>query len=111
MSTMRAPCEYAVKYILPSIRSVLANHLYKEYGLSQLEIARLLGVSQSTVSRYVNRERGLYASAILEIPGLREKLDETVKAVLKNGCREEAICSLCKYVREIAPGWPRRRLG
>lgn len=104
---MRAPCEAVVRYMLPSIRSVLANHLYREYGLSQLKIARILGVSQSTISRYVNRERGLYASALLKIPGLKDMLDKTAKELIEGKSPEKPICSLCRYIRETAPEWPR----
>jgi len=107
MHALRAPCEDAVRYVLPSIRSVLANYLYREKGLSQLEIAKILGVSQSTVSRYVNRERGLYAAILLEIPGLKSLLEKTAKALLENKATSRLMCELCDYIRSKAPEWPK----
>jgi len=111
MVSLRAPCETAVKYILPSVRSIVANHLYKRHGFSQLEIARLMGVSQSTVSRYVNNERGLYAQAVEKIPGLEQKLEEITRYITNGVAREQEnreqekplICILCEYIRQKSP--------
>lgn len=106
MVSLRAPCETAVKYILPSVRSIVANHLYKRHGFSQLEIARLMGVSQSTVSRYVNNERGLYAQAIEKIPDLEQKLEEITRYITNGVARKQEkplICILCKYIRQKSP--------
>ncbi len=52
--------QLAAKYIYPALRRRLVEILYYEEKMSQIEIARLLGISQSAVSRYVEGNRGVY---------------------------------------------------
>jgi len=88
-------------YVFPAVRSLVVEYLYKKKGLNQLEISRLLGISQSSVSRYLNRQRGVKSSVIMEIPGFREKLEELIeKLVRKEISGEELLCEVCKYLRE-----------
>ncbi|WP_158057876.1 thiamine-phosphate synthase family protein [Halorussus halophilus] len=47
--------EIVVEEFLPTIRSMLAEDL-RERGLTQSEVAELLGISQSAVSKYANGE-------------------------------------------------------
>ncbi len=49
--------ELGYRYVLPSIRRMLVLSL-RERKLSQEEIARLVGLSQSAVSKYLNTKRG-----------------------------------------------------
>ncbi len=101
MRKMRAPCEIMSKYVLPSVRSIIVNYLYEEVGLSQLEIARKLKISQSTVSRYVNNERGLYKEIISSIPGFSDIMEVIKKEIMKKeGQRENILCITCEFLRE-----------
>jgi hypothetical protein len=52
------PFELAYRYVFPSIRRHLVEILYREYNLNQLKIAESLGLTQSAISRYVDRVRG-----------------------------------------------------
>ncbi|WP_115863902.1 thiamine-phosphate synthase family protein [Halorussus litoreus] len=52
---MRFAEEIAVEEFLPTVRSMLAEEL-RERGLTQSEVADLLGISQSAVSKYANGE-------------------------------------------------------
>jgi len=98
---MRAPCEVMSKYVLPSVRSLIVNYLYEKVGLSQLEIARKLNISQSTVSRYVNNERGLYKEIISSIPGFTEIMEKIKNEVMKEeGSSENLLCITCEYLRK-----------
>lgn len=51
---MRPPCEIVQRDFLPSIRTLLAQSLQKR-GLSQVEIASKLDVTQAAVSKYLNQ--------------------------------------------------------
>ena len=53
---MKLPCEEALWYVLPQIRSDLAKELIKN-GLSQKEVAELLGLTPSAVSQYAHKKR------------------------------------------------------
>lgn len=52
--------ELAYRYVYPSVRRRLVQVLYLDFGLKQLEISRLLGLTQSAVSRYVTSSRGVF---------------------------------------------------
>ncbi len=95
---LKSPCERLAKYVLPAMRGALIAHMYSEKRMKQLDIARLVGVSQSAVSRYVHMERGLYRSLVESVPGIRELLDETV-AKLAEG-RSVSMCELCNSLQE-----------
>ncbi|MFB6139685.1 MAG: transcriptional regulator, partial [Halosimplex sp.] len=47
--------ELVVEEFLPTFRSMLAEAL-RDRGLTQSEVAELLGISQSAVSKYVHGE-------------------------------------------------------
>ena len=49
--------EVASRYVYPALRRRLVEHLRKR-GLKQTEIAELLHITQSAVSRYLREERG-----------------------------------------------------
>ena len=49
---MLTPCEVAVKCALPSVCAMLTNELMSKYNLRQVEAAKLLGISQPTISLY-----------------------------------------------------------
>ena len=55
---MKPYCEIIVKDVLPGLRSAVAKELAEEYKLNQSEIARLLGVSQASISQYLRKLRG-----------------------------------------------------
>lgn len=98
---MRAPCEVISRYVLPSIRSIMVNYLYNEKDLTQLEIARKLKISQSSVSRYVNNERGLYREAIEALPGLREMLESVSEKIIGDELDVDMLlCEACIFLRE-----------
>lgn len=102
--------DFAGKYVVPAIKKRLAEILYREYDLNQLTISRLLGVSQSSVSKLISRPRRL-ALTWVDLPSAEEKVrelaDELVKGDLSDKELESAINrltlellrrkSLCRY--------------
>ncbi|AIF70172.1 transcriptional regulator [Palaeococcus pacificus DY20341] len=50
--------EVAAKYVYPSLRRRLVEILYKEHNLTQVQVAELLHITQSAVSRYLRMNRG-----------------------------------------------------
>jgi len=55
---MHPVCEISSKYLLPVFRSKVVKILVDERGLTQIEVAKLLDISQATVSLYVGQKRG-----------------------------------------------------
>jgi predicted transcriptional regulator len=56
-SKIRPRCEIIVQYVLPAIRAEMAIRMRDE-GISQAQIARLLGVTPAAVNQYVKSKRG-----------------------------------------------------
>lgn len=55
---MPAPCEVAVKSVIPAIRAYIAKELTQTYKMKQTDVAFLLGITQTAVSKYVSNVRG-----------------------------------------------------
>jgi len=96
------PCEVAVKSVIPALRAYTAKELTQTYGLKQTDIAKLLGITQTAVSKYARHVRGI----ALQV----ENIDE-VKVIIKEMCvslvnrnmsRNEVIkhfCTACTTIR------------
>ena len=99
---MPIPCEVAVKSVIPALRAYVAKELTQSYGLKQTDIAKLLGITQTAVSKYTTHARGI----VLQV----ETIDE-VQLIVKEMClslvnedmtRNELIryfCAACRTIR------------
>ncbi|KPU62732.1 transcriptional regulator [Thermococcus sp. EP1] len=83
--------EAAAKYVYPSLRRRLVEILYKK-GLTQVQVAELLHITQSAVSRYIKMNRG----ALVEVEKFKdidEELMELADRILKERPNEYYIHS------------------
>jgi predicted transcriptional regulator len=100
---MLLPCEVAVKSVIPAIRSAIARELTQSHGFKQKEVAELLGITQTAVSKYTRFYRG----TVIEVQRIEEAnivLKETAY-LLANGQMSkyelsEKLCTICAIVRE-----------
>jgi hypothetical protein len=53
------PDEIASKSVIPAIRAMVVRRLVDEHGMTQLQAARLLGITQPAVSKYMHNKRGV----------------------------------------------------
>jgi predicted transcriptional regulator len=100
---MLLPCEVAVKSVIPAIRSAIARELTQTYGLKQKEVAQLLGVTQTAVSKYTSHCRGAIFE-VSEVEGVQPVLNKTV-FLLANGKIDkyklaEILCRVCSIIRQ-----------
>lgn len=97
---MRFAEEIVVEEFLPTVRSMLAEDL-RERGLTQSEVADLLGISQSAVSKYANGEVERN-DRVLEDERVRELVSQ-VGAGLAEGTvsRVEALVEIEVLVRRL----------
>jgi len=65
---MILPEELASKSVIPAIRALVVKRLVEDHGLTQQEAAKLLGVTQPAVSKYLHEKRG----AAIKLRGIRE---------------------------------------
>ena len=75
--------ELIYRYIYPAVRRRLAEILYYDEGLNQRQIAEILGVTQSAVSRYVDGYRGMLVD-FKDYPEINNELRELAKKIVSN---------------------------
>ena len=99
---MLTPCEIAVKTVSPAIRAYMAQKMMDKHALSQIEVARILGITQSAVSKYNKGVRGT-TIAIEEIPQLQDITDRMIALLLASPADQTKVmqlfCQACALVR------------
>ncbi|MEM1549979.1 MAG: transcriptional regulator [Candidatus Methanomethylicia archaeon] len=99
---MLLPCEIAVKFVLPSVRAAIATRLISNYGLKQMDAAKLLGISQPAISLYTRRLRGGKLH-LEDYPDLTDAIDK-LAGMLVNGYSNfnsfvEEFCRICRLIK------------
>jgi predicted transcriptional regulator len=99
---MLLPCEVAVKSVIPAIRSAIARELTQTYGLKQQEVAELLGITQTAVSKYTSHCRGAVIE-VREVTNVQPVLKETVFSLANGEMTKyelaEKLCKACSIIR------------
>lgn len=65
---MILPEELASKSVIPAIRALIVKRLVEEHGMTQQQAAKLLGVTQPAVSKYLHHKRG----AAIRLAGIKQ---------------------------------------
>ena len=106
---MRFIEEVVVEEFLPTYRSLLAEAL-RERGLTQSEVADLLGISQSAVSKYVHGEVERNEQ-LLDHRGLAELVDRIAEGLATGEMSSvQALVETEVFVRELEQGGVLARL-
>jgi hypothetical protein len=92
-----------VRSLVPSLKALVARELVERHGLKQDEIANLLGISQSAVSKYTRKVRG-YVINVVQVREV-DVLVQKITHLVLNGefSREEFLkifCSMCNLIRQ-----------
>lgn len=100
---MLLPCEVAVKSVIPAIRSAIARELTETHGLKQKEVAELLGVTQTAVSKYTSHCRGAIFE-VTEVQGVQPIIKRTVLLLANGEINKyelaEKLCLVCGIIRQ-----------
>jgi hypothetical protein len=93
----------AVKSVVPAVKALMAKELVEKHGLTQNEVAELLGISQSAVSKYTKKVRG-YVIRIDDIEDAQVPISSMITLVT-NGAYErndflKLFCQACSMIRE-----------
>jgi len=89
--------DFASRYVVPAIKQRIVKILYFEYGYNQLKISELLGISQSSISKYVSRRKKLdidLGSIQFAESRIRGIINEIEKKSLEGESLELAISKL-----------------
>ena len=100
---MILPCEVAVKSVVPAVKALMAQQLVEQHGLKQDQVADMLGISQSAVSKYSRKVRG-YVIEVEKVEPIRPLVSNMV-IMLMNGeyQRDDFLrlfCQICVIVRQ-----------
>jgi len=99
---MLVPCEIAIKCVLPVVRAMLAKELMAKHELKQMEVAKLLGISQPAVSLYYRKMRGR-AIDIENESDVKIMIENLAESLTKgNLSHKEFIpifCGICRTIR------------
>ena len=100
---MLVPCEIAVKSVIPAIRAHVAKELTQTHKMKQTDVAGLLGITQTAVSKYVRHVRGRVI-ALDQTNGIQNTLNELASNVAKeriSGPRLiRRLCEVCAVIRK-----------
>jgi predicted transcriptional regulator len=99
---MILPEELASKSVIPAIRALVVKRLVEDHGMTQQEAAKLLGVTQPAVSKYLHEKRG----AAIKLAGIR-RIEQATSEIAEMVSSQKAepievmskIEAACNYVR------------
>jgi predicted transcriptional regulator len=101
-SQLILPCEIAVKSAIPAIRAAMAKKLVETHQLKQNQVAEILGISQSAVSKYTRQVRG-HVLKIENIEELQPLIDRTVNLLVNEDPKRaeflKLFCQMCTMIR------------
>ena len=102
---MILPCEVAVKSVVPAIKALMAKELVEQHGLKQDQVAEILGISQSAVSKYSRKIRG-YVIRVDNIQEINPLINGMI-ILLMNGTHQrtefmQLFCQTCVAVRKTS---------
>jgi len=99
---MVAPCEIAVKCVVPVVRSLMAKGLQEKFGFTQETIGSFLGVTQAAVSYYFSKTRG-NAFNLGEDEEIRALVEKVIDNLNSNAISAELLisetCDICRTIR------------
>ncbi len=100
---MIIPCEVAVKSVIPAVKALIAKELLEKQNLKQNEVAEILGISQSAVSKYNRKVRG-YVIRIDNLKEIRPLIDDMTE-LISNGVYQrpeflKLFCKICATIRK-----------
>ncbi|MBM3303883.1 MAG: hypothetical protein FJY76_02210 [Candidatus Aenigmarchaeota archaeon] len=105
-------CEAVVSQVLPAVRAMVATKLVTDYGFSQTQAAKSMGVSQPAISQYKRNLRGANTGVLERYPQVAELAGSIAARIASGrdsmtpgngrGCGSSStlmFCEICRSVR------------
>lgn len=99
---MKFEVEVVCEQVLPAVRRLIAQGLYEDYGLSQVEIARAMNLTQPTVSNYLREGRGTMEviNEIEQDPQIEVLVEEATSRAAKEQNYSDEISKIVSAMRD-----------
>lgn len=102
--SLKPPCIVVVRYVLPSIRVLIAKELIEKHGLKRSEAAKKMGMTPAAVTQYLERVRGGIAMDVVESSEeIAEMVSKTADGLIKDKISVcdvlGNICKVCRVMR------------
>ena len=90
--------ELVLKNFIPAVRVAVAKQLANRYNFNQVEIAKLLGITQAAVSKYLAGNYSLAIKLLEQMPRVKKISKQIVGKIVSKKRKEkvERICEVCK---------------
>ncbi len=102
MRNLIIPCEVAAKSVVPAVKALIAKNLVEKHGLRQDQVATILGMSQSAISKYTRKVRG-YAIKIDDIKKIQPLISRMIVLLLSETYQRREFlnifCQTCVTIR------------
>jgi len=99
---MLLPCEIAVKSVVPSIRAFIAIELTQSHKMKQNDVADILGITQTAISKYKRQVRGTVIK-INDSEEIRSMVQQITNQIADKKISRQDLalkfCQLCKIAR------------
>jgi len=99
---LKTLCEVYVRNILPALRALMAKELISNYSKSQMEVAKILGITQASINYYLYGKRASKITKALEnIPEVRNTIRMLAKKIVKDGNTRacNVFCEFCMIIK------------
>lgn len=98
-------CECMIRYVVPALRMLISRQLVENYNLNQIQVAKLLNVTQPSVSNYMGRRKtSAKIRRFLNNTVVNEYAGNLAKKIFEKGLSlkelEDDLCSLCTELRK-----------
>ena len=102
---MKPPCMVVVKYILPSIRAMVARSLVEDYNMKPIKVASKMDITPAAVTQYMKGVRGFKEIRELEkSEKVKKSIEGLLEALFKENVDEievlEKMCKACKTIQK-----------
>jgi predicted transcriptional regulator len=100
---LRLPCEVGVKTVLPAIKALMARDIVEKHGMKEKQVAEILGLSQSAISRYTTKDRGNIITLENE-PEVQKLISQMTTFLIYEPHKKKEIlelfCATCETIRK-----------
>jgi uncharacterized protein len=94
---MLQPSEVTAAKVLPTIRARLAHELLEVHRMKQVQVARVLGITQAAVSHYNTKSRGLDEDLMHRFPEIEAFCEDLAARIAHGLTQTEQVAMIDRF--------------